>query len=449
VAARSEALYWNPDVWDAVAGDAWRLHSDRARAPRFVVWVTLLHRETGEIRTFGSAHLVAFKTRSPANAREFRHQERRAAAWLAAGPDRVLLGDINADAGSVWTRNLRAAGTVHTPAVPTKGRTKIDHVWTAKRAPRAVHARAVAGGSDHRALVVELPPLTDPAPPVEEPMPIVAPWALWRPVSGFAGGVFTGDSRKLTLHTTETDSIPNWGWNLPGVPHFDLDPGRKIAIQRISLDRSAYTLKSPGAPYSPNMNAGQNIQVEIVARSHLIPGYSAEWYEWLGEKLLLICEQAGIPVVFPFPFTGNDGYGVNGKVRQPWNIYARTSGIMGHSHAPGNDHWDPGNLNINRLNMLEDDMPSAADVAAEVVKQLTPHMDDAARKVWAYRIGETDKKDAREFTARWWLRSSKKQSVANAREIAKLAALIAGRTDDEAEAVADKVVDQLASRLQS
>lgn len=66
-----------------------------------------------------------------------------------------------------------------------------------------------------------------------------------------------------------------------------------------------------------------------------------------------------------------------------WNAF---TGWCGHQHVPENDHGDPGSLDFARVIALakgtateEDDMPTAAEIAAELVKVLPP-------AVWNYPL---------------------------------------------------------------
>ena len=174
------------------------------------------------------------------------------------------------------------------------------------------------------------------------------PWASWHPAR-FGGSATTGGARKITLHTMECGSESQACWpgynNWGSTPHLSVHPGSGQARQHVLLDRSARALASPGSPSSPNMNAGLNIQIEIVGRAHDTPHYGDAWYRQLAEWLTWLCDEWHIPKVFPFDF-GEDGTaGRHGKNRVSWAQYRDASGIVGHQNVPFNDHWDPGNLN--------------------------------------------------------------------------------------------------------
>jgi hypothetical protein len=166
------------------------------------------------------------------------------------------------------------------------------------------------------------------------------------PVEGMDGlRPFEGSAIKITIHTTETDVKPNWQVQRKGLPHYTLD-GNKV-YEHIPLDMAAYTLL--GGDYSPNSDAGVNIQIEWVGWAKDSQTRSDEDYAALAELIHDICQKTGCIFEFPFPFAGSDGYGLDGTVRQDWANFAAANGIVGHSHAPYNKHWDPGLLDVERL----------------------------------------------------------------------------------------------------
>ncbi len=155
--ARHNVVYWNPHTVDARrkgqvkvnqrVGDTW---------VRYIVW-THFRTEQGPLRV-GGIHLPAFKTSRPANAVEFRAQERRLAHWLEGGPYRVLAGDFNAQVPNrVWTPNLSRVGHWSRKVPSGPHNAKIDYVGTSKAGPwRVAHTETMRGGSDHRAVIATL-----------------------------------------------------------------------------------------------------------------------------------------------------------------------------------------------------------------------------------------------------------------------------------------------------
>jgi Peptidase family M23/N-acetylmuramoyl-L-alanine amidase len=201
-------------------------------------------------------------------------------------------------------------------------------------------------------------PPTGPTQPTDPNAPaapsIMYPGSVWDPIPKDGGGYFAGlrpfksmTAKKVTLHTTEGSSKPNWEGMQSGIPHLTFDPGTNQVWQHLPWDIAAYTLT--GGDYSPNSDAGQNIQIEMIGFAEDTPTWSDEKYQNLEDLLAWISQAIGVPYTFPFPFTGNEGYGEDGAVRQDWATFAGASGIVGHSHATYNDHWDPGALNVDKL----------------------------------------------------------------------------------------------------
>lgn len=160
------------------------------------------------------------------------------------------------------------------------------------------------------------------------------------PISGMDGlRPFTGTASKITIHRTETSVKPNWQEKRKGIPHYTLDHNKAYA--HISLDMAAYTMV--GGDFSPNSDAGVNIQIEWVGYARNTFDEPDEDYASLAQLISDISIQTECPWLFPFPFSSST------SVRQPWERFEIASGIVGHGHAPWNTHWDPGALDISRL----------------------------------------------------------------------------------------------------
>ena len=175
-------------------------------------------------------------------------------------------------------------------------------------------------------------------------MSLWAPWADRTLVLTSTPG-FTGGAKKITLHTMECgspskDCWPSYG-NGRSTPHFSLNPGTGHARQHIPMNRSARALVSPGGGRSPNINAGVNIQIEVVGwAKDVYKNYNDDWYKQLAQWLAWICKDQGIEKKFPFnwPLTGT--YGTSGKGRVSWDRFRTANGIVAHMNAPFNEHWD-------------------------------------------------------------------------------------------------------------
>lgn len=196
---------------------------------------------------------------------------------------------------------------------------------------------------------VPKPPVDPIEPPVTQPDDLF-PNAVWDPVDGMAGLRPFSDGPgqpKVVMHTTETAGKPNWQVQMSGLPHFTIDPSTNEIWQHLPLDVAAYTLR--GGEHSPNSSAGVSIQIEIVGRAEKIRDYDQDWYDNLKPLLVWCCAKIGAPYAFPFPFTGNLGYGEGGEVRQTWTTYQLATGIVCHANVPYNLHWDVGDFPIERI----------------------------------------------------------------------------------------------------
>lgn len=180
--------------------------------------------------------------------------------------------------------------------------------------------------------------------------------AVWDPIQRQDGSWVTGlrafavldkPAPKITLHRTESPGKPNWTVLNRGFPHATVDLEEDKIWWHLPLNVAAYTLK--GGEHSPNSAGGVNIQLEIVGYSRDTPNWSQEICNKLRKLLEEIAEQIDMPYVFPFPFTGEDGYGVGGSVRQEWSRIRDTPGVVAHSHWTYNDHWDVGDLPVERM----------------------------------------------------------------------------------------------------
>ena len=200
---------------------------------------------------------------------------------------------------------------------------------------------------------------------------------------------------KIVLHTTETDGIPNWEAMSSGYPHFTFSDDE--TRMHLRLDKAAYTLK--GGEHSPNSAAGVVIQIEMVGHAKNVPTWSQERWDRLQRLLHAIAKDIGMALVFPFPFTGDAGYGAGGEVRQTWEVFRDAQGVVGHGHAPYNDHWDPGELPVDKLTDAADPDTLPTPMAGGALELLLANgwaeepqdeIDTALAVMWCESGGYTD-----------------------------------------------------------
>ena len=171
-----------------------------------------------------------------------------------------------------------------------------------------------------------------------------APHVVWDPVPDRGGITFSSLSNpKLVIHTTETQGLPNY----PYPPHVTIDPNEPETIwHHVTGDKGAYALKS--APTSPNYECGAVYQVEHIAYAKDTPNQGDTFYESLARECLWFHRNKGVPLEFVPVWEDGSAYG-SWSGRMSASEFSAYSGICGHQHVNDNDHWDPGRLDIPRL----------------------------------------------------------------------------------------------------
>ena len=73
--------------------------------------------------------------------------------------------------------------------------------------------------------------------------------------------------------------------------------------------------------------------------------YPDDWYRALAAEVTGICDELGVPKVFPCEFVPYPrSYRLGNGVRLAGPVWLRVEGIVGHMHVPESDHGDPGDL---------------------------------------------------------------------------------------------------------
>lgn len=160
--------------------------------------------------------------------------------------------------------------------------------------------------------------------------------------------------RKIVLHSTESG-----GW--PGYPSFapqlTVDLFDKKIRQHMDLDMSASTLSDPSHT-QVRENRDDVLQIEIVMycdhkktgqRKH-VTKMGDEEYEFLSNILRWVHQEWGVPLEASVEWVAYpDSYGYRAPQRLSGVEYDDYQGILGHQHVSGNDHGDPGKINIKKL----------------------------------------------------------------------------------------------------
>lgn len=172
-------------------------------------------------------------------------------------------------------------------------------------------------------------------------------------------GSYTGGPTKLVWHTSETDagSIDGIANALHDKQHTDVyhvlaDTKLRRVVQVLPLNKAASALVHPAGVETNHDGA---VQVCVIGRAHDIHNLSAADLDWLGTAVL-----APIARVVPdlsltniATFYGDDcGFtlaSADARQRFTASAWDNFGGQCGHQHVPGNDHWDPGALNVTRI----------------------------------------------------------------------------------------------------
>ena len=172
---------------------------------------------------------------------------------------------------------------------------------------------------------------------------------LWHPDAIRApsedAGAFTGGGHKIVLHTTEggtpTSVVATLKANRSAV-HFVIGTAGPL-YQLIPLNKAGRGLEHPSGPETNRANA---IQIEIVGFAKDSQNWSDAFYERIGHLCRWIEKNFNVPHKCGVEFTATASSPAKRLGGQAFFEYA---GYIGHEHVPGNSHWDPGRLRINKL----------------------------------------------------------------------------------------------------
>lgn len=196
--------------------------------------------------------------------------------------------------------------------------------------------------------------------------------SIWLPgftrddnIRGAGGGTYLPAAPCGVIHTTEGSAISSaqsvYRQKMVA-PHCTVDPVRRIRLQHIPLDRSAYALVNAAGGVETNRHGARQVEVVgFAGRMHDLPDDQLEW---------LATEVVG-PISAAVDITGpglkqyGEGAGwilASPSARQRLSFAAWTafSGWCGHQNVPENSHWDPGALDLPRIVQIayqgEDDL---------------------------------------------------------------------------------------------
>lgn len=175
-----------------------------------------------------------------------------------------------------------------------------------------------------------------------------------------SGGPYTDEVHvKFVWHTSESapGSIDGIIAEMLAKQHTDVyhamaDPSTRRRAQVLPLNVSASALAHPPEVETNHDGA---IQICIIGRAHDMPTLSADDLAWLGTDVLapiarLVPElHIDVSAIFYSDGAGFTLATANARQRMAPAVWDNFNGQAGHQHVPGNDHWDPGGLNVHAI----------------------------------------------------------------------------------------------------
>jgi hypothetical protein len=208
--------------------------------------------------------------------------------------------------------------------------------------------------------------------------------AVWLPDTrrnlGNDAGSFIGPVTIGVIHTTESSTFTPgdtyFGRNV--WPHFTFIQGDRsytdAVWQHLPLDRAARALANRSGGVETNREGC--IQIEVVGYASR-PAWSQGGGQtvWNFRRLMRAIEaNTDIPRRCGVTFGGNEQYGLDNRYELSNSAWESYRGWLGHQHVPENSHWDPGEIDIDNLLALEDDMPTVDEIVQALADPDGPFM---------------------------------------------------------------------------
>ncbi|MFF5082437.1 S8 family serine peptidase [Actinoplanes sp. NPDC000266] len=153
-------------------------------------------------------------------------------------------------------------------------------------------------------------------------------------------------------------------------PHLWAMPSADLLLQVIPLDRAAYALAHPKGTVETNRMRA--IQVECWGYARDMDGVSVDVLDWLADRVLgPVSRLLPINLRNVLPTLGEQAYGVKSATRLKDVAWRDFDGVCGHQHVPGNQHWDPGPLDLTAI------AARAAGKAAPVLESVAESVAEA------------------------------------------------------------------------
>jgi hypothetical protein len=204
---------------------------------------------------------------------------------------------------------------------------------------------------------------------------------MWYPPASkfqlFAPNARMGRVEKLILHTTETQGWPGYGSNHPTITY---NPWLHQWRQHMPIDGTATALVD-----SSNTAVRENrdcAQLEIVAYcdlamgrkyGHAVTDMDDAALRDVAEFIVWLHREWGMSTDFindwkPYPVS----YGLRNGVRLSGPQFDAFRGVLGHQHVSGNEHGDPGTLDVGRIRRYVQEILAPAPTVAPVAPTPPP-----------------------------------------------------------------------------
>ncbi|RSS43854.1 peptidoglycan-binding protein LysM [Streptomyces sp. WAC08241] len=159
-----------------------------------------------------------------------------------------------------------------------------------------------------------------------------------------------GNPPRFTWHTTESPagssyfySVAAYLMRVAAEPQVIYDPVSDLIGQFGPLTQSGRALRNDGSRRT-NREGKVNIQVEVLARA------ASPWTNGFDpvdkpnfRKLIAVGRAHGVPDDWP---AGKPVATASSYTARDRNVWQNEGGHYGHCQVPGNDHWDPGAIDI-------------------------------------------------------------------------------------------------------
>jgi hypothetical protein len=156
---------------------------------------------------------------------------------------------------------------------------------------------------------------------------------------------------RVVWHTTESgagdaafNAVAKVLINNATEPHFLYDPTTDRIGQFGPMNESARALRNDGSTRT-NRVGKACIQIEVLGRAG--KPFTGYWTPGKNFKALMRAIRSwGVPDVFPAGSLATSYADADNRPRTTWMT---KGGHYGHCNIPGNDHWDPGNIDKSKL----------------------------------------------------------------------------------------------------